>query len=173
MFRCVSKLLIGGPSGAAGQKNIDEMVPYTGKEVYNYLIMLKCLLQTFCFICHEKLEVVQDDEDESWYFVASKRIKINSSKEGGKKTVIIHIECLKQIEMSREQTRTRSNQQNGTAETQSSLLGKRQPSDIIYESKEGENNNTISDITMQPQKEKDNLAKLIRGMNNYKRHFIG
>jgi len=78
---------------------------------------------------------MQDDEDESWYFVSAKKIKIASHKEGGKKTVIGHAECLKQIEMNREQTKSKG-------ETSGLQLGKRLGSDIIYESRELESNNT-------------------------------
>ncbi len=64
-------------------------------------------------MCKEQLEVIQDDEDEAWYFVAAKQIKISTSNTNpnrvdtsstgvAKKTVTVHAECLKQIEMSRE-----------------------------------------------------------------------
>jgi len=37
-----------------------------------------------------------DEDDESWYFVSSKKIKIQSPTEHSKKIiVIVHSECLK------------------------------------------------------------------------------
>lgn len=44
-----------------------------------------------------------DEEDETWYFTAAKKIKINTVRDGQKekKIVIVHTECLKQIEMNR------------------------------------------------------------------------
>lgn len=55
-----------------------------------------------CYICKEKLEIIKDDEDESWYFTSAKKIKVHSaSKESNKKTVVVHSDCLKQIEMNK------------------------------------------------------------------------
>ena len=69
---------------------MDELVLYSSKD-------------THCYICKEKLEVVMDEEDETWYFTAAKKVKIYTVKDGvkEKKVVIVHTDCLKQIEMNR------------------------------------------------------------------------
>ncbi len=43
-----------------------------------------------------------DDEDESWYFIKAKKIKIFSPADPSKKIIVIsHQDCLKQVEMTR------------------------------------------------------------------------
>ena len=43
-----------------------------------------------------------DNEDESWYFIKAKQLKIYSPLDQSKKVkVIVHSECMKQIEMSK------------------------------------------------------------------------
>ena len=45
---------------------------------------------------------MKDDDDESWYFIGAKKLKIHSPTEPNKKLiVIVHSDCLKQIEISR------------------------------------------------------------------------
>jgi hypothetical protein len=77
--------------------------------------------------------------------------------------------------MNREQQKTKEDLANEVSEIGEIKLGKRLGSDIIYESRENESNNTTSDLdgVKQPMNDKDNLEKLIRGINNYKRLFIG
>ena len=53
-----------------------------------------------------------DDEDETWYFMAAKKIKINAPGKD-KKVVIVHAECLKQIEMNRIQSTVEAEENNG------------------------------------------------------------
>lgn len=72
-------------------------------------------------------------DDESWYFTDSKKIKISSAKEGGKKTVIVHAECLKQIELSREQVKSKRDQEAASGQTDEVKLGKRAVSEVTYE----------------------------------------
>ena len=53
----------------------------------------------FCNICKEKLEVEQDKQDESWYFVDAKAIKHKITGNGdGPATTIVHSQCLKKVE---------------------------------------------------------------------------
>jgi hypothetical protein len=77
--------------------------------------------------------------------------------------------------MNREQQKTKEDLANEVSEIGEIKLGKRLGSDLIYESRENESNNTTSDLdgVKQPMNDKDNLEKLIRGINNYKRLFIG
>ncbi len=42
--------------------------------------------------------MVKDEEEEQWFFVGTKQLRLNQ-----KKTVVnVHSECLKQIEMNRD-----------------------------------------------------------------------
>lgn len=75
-----------------------------------------------------------DEEDETWYFTNAKKVKINTGgKDLAKKVVIVHTECLKQIEMNRIQTTNAEQEQfteNGAGKEQ---LGKRKREEVIYE----------------------------------------
>jgi hypothetical protein len=43
-----------------------------------------------------------DEDDETWYFINAKRIKIPSQNVNSKKlVVIVHVGCLKQVEINR------------------------------------------------------------------------
>jgi hypothetical protein len=58
-----------------GTQRNEDIVPYDGAQAsaqkeYN-----------FCNICKEKLEVEQDKQDESWYFVNAKAIKSKAKDE--------------------------------------------------------------------------------------------
>eukprot|EP00350_Pseudokeronopsis_sp_OXSARD2_P002672 CAMPEP_0170544618 /NCGR_PEP_ID=MMETSP0211-20121228/3308_1 /TAXON_ID=311385 /ORGANISM="Pseudokeronopsis sp., Strain OXSARD2" /LENGTH=154 /DNA_ID=CAMNT_0010848305 /DNA_START=1140 /DNA_END=1601 /DNA_ORIENTATION=+ len=80
----------GGPHNPS-QMTSEDYVPYSSKE-------------TACFICKENLDVIIDNDDESWYFVKAKKIKISASGESGKKlAVVVHSNCLKQIELTQGQ----------------------------------------------------------------------
>ena len=61
----------------------------------------------FCKICKERLEVLQDDQDEAWYFVNARAIKHKPKEteadvpeeEGPKVPMIVHLDCLRKLEM--------------------------------------------------------------------------
>ena len=67
----------------------------------------------FCYLCKERLDTYHDDQDEGWYFVNTKQIRINkdqSSEEakGGrddddKQVVNVHTTCLKEIDLNSKQ----------------------------------------------------------------------
>ena len=58
----------------------------------------------FCYFCEERLEVVQDNQDEGWYFVGAKQIRLPQPKDAAgesvPETVVVHSECMKEIEIN-------------------------------------------------------------------------
>ena len=89
-------------SGA--HRNSDEMVLYDGNKshipTYN-----------FCYLCKERLDTYHDEQDEGWYFINTKQIRINKdqnleeSKEGQEEKMVVnvHTACLKEIELNAKQ----------------------------------------------------------------------
>ena len=64
--------------GAEGQRsnahrNSDEMVLYDGN-------MSHVPTYNFCYLCKERLDTYHDDQDEGWYFVNTKQIRINKDQ---------------------------------------------------------------------------------------------
>ena len=65
----------------------------------------------FCYLCKERLDTYHDDQDEGWYFVNTKQIRINKDpssedfkSEDDKQIVNVHVTCLKEIELSSRQS---------------------------------------------------------------------
>ena len=67
----------------------------------------------FCFICKERLDTYHDEQDEGWYFVNTKQIRISKDQsseevkgtkdEEDKQVVNVHVTCLKEIELNNRQ----------------------------------------------------------------------
>ena len=65
----------------------------------------------FCFLCKERLDTYHDDQDEGWYFVNTKQIRISRDQsseeykgEDDKQIVNVHVTCLKEIDLSSRQS---------------------------------------------------------------------
>ena len=56
----------------------------------------------FCYFCEERLDVVQDNQDEGWYFVGAKQIRLpkTNTDEELPETVVVHSDCMKEIEIN-------------------------------------------------------------------------
>ena len=83
---------IGADKAISGARNADEMVPYEGNRSHepDY---------NFCYLCKERLETVQDESDECWYFVNTKQIRYSTAgADSVSKTVNVHSGCLLEIE---------------------------------------------------------------------------
>ncbi len=65
-------------------KNLEYIVPYNFSE-------------RECFLCKEKIECILDDDDDMWYFLDAKRIKIKTSE--GRKIKTVHVDCIKQLDL--------------------------------------------------------------------------
>ena len=67
----------------------------------------------FCFLCKERLDTYHDDNDEGWYFVNTKQIRISKDQkseevkgtreEDDKEVVNVHTTCLKEIDLNNKQ----------------------------------------------------------------------
>lgn len=67
----------------------------------------------FCFLCKERLDTYHDDQDEGWYFVNTKQIRISKDQspeeakgtrdEDDKQIVNVHAICLKEIDLNNKQ----------------------------------------------------------------------
>ena len=67
----------------------------------------------FCFLCKERLDTYHDTQDEGWYFVNTKQIRIGKDQqveegkgvrdEEDKQVVNVHTTCLKEIEINNKQ----------------------------------------------------------------------
>lgn len=60
------------------------------------------VVQIDCYVCKEKFEVIFDEEEETWFFMGAKKIRVlhNNGKKG--LLITVHTECLKQIEINRD-----------------------------------------------------------------------
>lgn len=66
------------------------MVPYEGMRSHEPSY-------NFCYLCKERLETVQDETDECWYFVGTKQVRYNTA-DGKSCTVNVHAVCMAEIE---------------------------------------------------------------------------
>ncbi len=66
----------GGLIDPKGQiVNTNDTIPYNAKDVRE--ISLITFIQSFCFICKESFDVGFDEEEESYFFIHAKKIKLN------------------------------------------------------------------------------------------------
>ena len=82
-----------GPNGVV---NTDEVIPYNSQEVSYYQILY---FQAFCYICKESFDVGYDEEEETYFFLYAKKIRLHMKSETtietSTKVVSVHSDCLK------------------------------------------------------------------------------
>eukprot|EP00347_Sterkiella_histriomuscorum_P003197 403365218 len=179
----LQNLKSGGQQGNLAQKNLEEMVPYTNRD-------------TSCYICKENFDVTFDDEEETWYFVSAKKIRTNVKDpitgQPKKQVIIVHTDCIKQIEMNRDLQKSlkdttqsngeviqKGNEEHSIHKLLSTLQNQtyQDPTAIKFENvKEEVQTEKLSGIKYEQNDQRidlEELEKQIRGMQNSKRQFLG